>query len=120
VGETQQERDNNLTNTVIQTQLTKGLEGVNEIDNIVIAYEPVWAIGTGNNATAEQAEEVHKYIKDLMHNMYNISPIVIYGGSVNPDNCAELLKMPSIDGALPGGASLDPNKFAQIIKAQLQ
>src|SRR3989338_6019952 len=96
------------------------LNGINEneIKNIVIAYEPVWAIGTGKDAAPEQAEEVHKFIRSLLSKKYNkkISDNVrvIYGGSVKPENIKDLMKMKNINGALVGGASLDPKSFAEI------
>ena len=87
--------------------------------NITIAYEPIWAIGTGKNATPSQAEEVHKFIRELLSNMYNISKNVriIYGGSVKGSNIKELISMKNINGALVGGASLDPKSFSCICDA---
>ena len=91
------------------------------MQNIVVAYEPVWAIGTGKTATPEQAEEVHKFIRELLKKLYNekISNEIriLYGGSVNPGNAKELLAMNNIDGALVGGASLEPESFAEICNA---
>jgi len=89
--------------------------------NIIIAYEPVWAIGTGKTATKEQAQEVHAYIRSLLTEMYNketaVNVIIQYGGSVKPENAAELLSQPDIDGALVGGACLKADSFLEIIKA---
>ena len=120
IGETLQQRNNNKTTEIIENQLMNCLNGINEneIKNIVIAYEPVWAIGTGKNAAPEQAEEVHKFIRSLLSKKYNkkISDNVrvIYGGSVKPENIKDLMKMRNINGALVGGASLDPKSFAEI------
>jgi len=123
LGETQEQRNNNQTNSVIETQLREALHGLNQeqIKNIVIAYEPVWAIGTGNTASPQQAEDVHKFLRQLISDLYSQeisdSLRIIYGGSVNPNNAAEILVMENIDGCLPGGASLDPSKFSKIIKS---
>ena len=117
VGETLEQRENNETESVVKNQLEKCLKGV-EIKNVVIAYEPIWAIGTGKNAAPEQAEEVHKFIRKLLLKIYNknISDNVriIYGGSMKPKNAKELLSMPDIDGGLVGTASLDAKSFAEI------
>lgn len=107
VGETLEQRENSETESVVKNQLEKCLKGV-KIKNVVIAYEPIWAIGTGKTATPEQAEEVHKFIKG----MYKTR--IIYGGSMKPENAKELLSMPDIDGGLVGGASLDAKSFAEI------
>ena len=123
LGETQDQRNNNETNSVIETQLREGISGLNQEDmkNIVIAYEPVWAIGTGNTASPEQAEEVHLFLRNLIRDLFNNGVAenirIIYGGSVNPKNAADILAKENIDGCLPGGASLDPSKFAKIIKS---
>lgn len=120
IGETLQQRESNKTMGVIKTQLENCLNNVNEdeMESVVVAYEPIWAIGTGKNATPEQAEEAHEFIRSLLLKLYNkkISDNVriIYGGSVNPDNIKDLMKMKNINGALVGGASLDAKKFAQI------
>ncbi|MFC1658902.1 triose-phosphate isomerase [Candidatus Omnitrophota bacterium] len=122
VGETLSQRENNKTFTVIQEQIQQGLEGLpaQEIKGLVIAYEPVWAIGTGKNATAVQAEEVHKHIRQLLAGMYSndvaASIRIQYGGSVKPENIEELILKPDIDGALVGGASLKIDSFSQIVK----
>jgi triosephosphate isomerase len=107
VGETEEQRDAGETDEVLRRQLA----GLEADDNLVIAYEPVWAIGTGRTATPEIAEAAHRTIKEL------IDVPVLYGGSVKPDNAAELLAQPSIDGALVGGASLDVTSFAAICRA---
>ena len=123
IGETLQQRNNNKTMQIIGNQLINCLNGINEneIKSIVVAYEPIWAIGTGNNATPEQAEEVHKFIRSLLLKTYNkkISDDIriIYGGSVKPESIEDLMKMKNINGTLVGGASLDPKSFAEICNA---
>ena len=104
VGETEEERERGETEDVLRRQLS-GLEAE---DNLVIAYEPVWAIGTGKTATPEIAQEAHEFIKGLL------DVPVLYGGSVKPENAEELLSLPAVDGALVGGASLDVESFASI------
>jgi triosephosphate isomerase (TIM) len=92
-----------------------------ELQETVIAYEPVWAIGTGRNATPEQAQEAHTFIRHTLREMANDTTAervrIQYGGSVKPENARELMSQPDIDGALVGGASLDPRSFTQIVKA---
>lgn len=123
VGETLQEHEDHITEAVIDEQLRLCLDKVliNEIQNIIIAYEPVWAIGTGKNATPHQADVVHNSIRRKIKKLYNedISKIikVIYGGSVNTGNAKELFALETINGGLIGGASLDENSFIEIIKA---
>jgi triosephosphate isomerase len=123
VGETLDEREKNLTKSVVKYQIENGLKNINydEILNIIIAYEPVWAIGTGKNATPEQAEEVHYFIRDLIKEKYSsdISDKIIiqYGGSVKPENSRDLLSQENIDGALVGGACLKVDTFIQIIES---
>ena len=122
VGENLQERENNLTFNIIKNQCEESLLGftAEEIEKIIIAYEPVWAIGTGKTATSAQAQEVHKFIRELLAKMYNegIASVVRiqYGGSVNPGNIVELISQSDIDGALVGGASLKEESFVKIIK----
>ena len=122
IGETLDEREENRTFNVIERQIKEGLNNLitDDIRRLVIAYEPVWAIGTGKTATPEQAQEVHAYIRHLMENAYgkNIATDVpvIYGGSVNPKNIATLMAERDIDGALVGGASLEIEPFIRIIK----
>lgn len=122
VGETLAEREKNLTFHVLDDHIKNGLKNVSEEDmpKIVIAYEPVWAIGTGKTATSLQAEEAHSYIRGILVKMYNqeiSSEVRIqYGGSVKPENIAELMKQPDVDGALVGGASLKIESFADIVK----
>ncbi len=111
VGETLEQRESDDTELVLKIQVEAIAFAAGEHENLVIAYEPVWAIGTGKTATPEQAEEAHRFIKSL------IDRPVLYGGSVKPENAAELLAQPSLDGALVGGASLDPDSFAAICRA---
>jgi triosephosphate isomerase len=122
VGELLEEREAGKTGQVIQTQFDGSLAGITEaqIQGIVIAYEPVWAIGTGKVATPEQAEEVHADLRRLLAKRYNKSVAeqvrILYGGSVKASNAGELLKQPNIDGALVGGASLKVDEFLGIAK----
>ncbi|MDD5129580.1 MAG: triose-phosphate isomerase [Candidatus Omnitrophica bacterium] len=121
VGENLQERESNQTFKVIQDHVQGSLSGISADDlaKTVIAYEPVWAIGTGKTATPEQAQEVHKYIRDLLANLYNQevadSIRIQYGGSVKPENITELIGKPDVDGALVGGASLKVDSFSVIV-----
>ena len=120
VGESEEIRDKGETENLIATQLKAGLEGVSaeDICKVIIAYEPIWAIGTGKTATALQAEEVCRFIRSVLFKLYGEKAncvSVIYGGSMNADNASELLAAPNIDGGLIGGASLDPKSFANII-----
>lgn len=121
VGETLQEREAGRTFEVIEKQIKEGLNQIKAYDirKMVVAYEPVWAIGTGKTATPEQAGEAHAFIRQLMENLYGKEPArrlpLIYGGSVNPDNINKLMAQPDINGALVGGASLDVDTFGKII-----
>ncbi len=121
VGETLQEREEEITNQVIERQVKGGLEGVSDSDmaRIVIAYEPVWAIGTGKTASPQQAEDVHAFIRNLIQSMYSqdIAQAVRiqYGGSVKSANARELFSMENIDGGLIGGASLKAEEFVKIL-----
>lgn len=123
IGETLDERENGITFNVIEKQVVEGLKNISENDlrNMVIAYEPVWAIGTGKNATPQQAEEVHAFIRNMLKKIYSNfaaeAMIIQYGGSVKPDNAKELLSQPDIDGALVGGACLKADSFIGIIKS---
>ncbi len=121
VGETQQERESDKTDDVLSRQLQAGLDGVSWTADSVIAYEPVWAIGTGLAATADQANETIAFIRGLLGELFDSSTAeatrIQYGGSVKPENAAELFAQPDIDGALVGGASLDAVAFAEIVKA---
>jgi triosephosphate isomerase (TIM) len=120
VGETEEEREKGVTEFVVGIQVAKGLSSVPSLGTVVIAYEPVWAIGTGKTATPGQAEEVHRFIRGRVTALYpgeaDRLPI-LYGGSVTPENSPELMAMPDIDGALVGGASLKAESFLGIIKA---
>lgn len=122
VGEMLTEREKGLTFKVLDDQLNYGLKDISqeEAEKLVIAYEPVWAIGTGKTATPAQAEEAQKYIRDLLKKMYNEETAntirIQYGGSVKPENITELMQQPDIDGALVGGASLTVDSFAAIVK----
>jgi triosephosphate isomerase len=111
VGETLEQRESGDTELVLKIQVEALAFAAGEHDDLVIAYEPVWAIGTGKTATPEQAEDAHAFIKSLLDRP------VLYGGSVKPENAADLLGQTSIDGALVGGASLDPDSFAAICRA---
>lgn len=123
VGETLQQREADQTQAVIQSQFRGGFAGISaeQAAATVIAYEPVWAIGTGRTATPEQAEAVHSDLRGLLENEYNSqiaqSVRIQYGGSVKPNNAAELLAQPNIDGALVGGASLKADDFLPIVQA---
>lgn len=122
IGETLEEREQHKTFEVLKRQLTIGLEDIDlrKHTDIVIAYEPVWAIGTGRNATPEQAQEAHAFIRQTIASLSSVKTAnqipILYGGSVNDKNAAELLKMSDLDGALVGGASLNAGKFAEIVK----
>jgi len=121
VGESEKERESKETFSVLDKQVKKGIEGFSsdDLETLVIAYEPVWAIGTGKTATTDQAQEVHQFLRSLIEksfgNMLAKSIRILYGGSVKPNNIAELMAMPDIDGALVGGASLDPETFSKIV-----
>ena len=118
VGETDDERNKGVTEAVVNRQMRGALAGVTKIDQIVIAYEPVWAIGTGKVATSAQAEDVHDFIRRLLVEVYGCMAAdvrILYGGSVTKDNIGELIEMEDIDGALVGGASLKPDDFLGII-----
>lgn len=115
VGETKEERVAGRAQEVVQQQIEQGLAKCSKefLRSMIIAYEPVWAIGTGVNATPEQAEEMHAFLKELLQKETH----VLYGGSVKPDNAATLIAQPSIDGFLVGGASLELNPFKKIVEA---
>jgi triosephosphate isomerase (TIM) len=123
IGETLEEREKGITNDILQHQVEKGLSDISEeeLSRIIIAYEPVWAIGTGKTASPQQAQDAHKFIRSLIKTRYSADAsgkiIIQYGGSVKPDNAAELLKQNDIDGALVGGACLKADSFMAIIKA---
>jgi triosephosphate isomerase len=123
IGETLQEREEGITVNVVKTQVVNGLKDISTDDmaKIIVAYEPVWAIGTGKTATPDQAQEVHAVIRNLIAELYSKEVadnlVIQYGGSVKPDNAAQLLSQPDIDGALVGGACLKADSFFAIIKA---
>ena len=122
IGETLAERDANQVEQVLETQLKGSLAGLGakELGDIVLAYEPVWAIGTGRTATPEQAQEAHAFIRKTVASISDDAAAekirIQYGGSVKPDNTKALMSQADIDGALVGGASLDPRAFAEIVK----
>ena len=122
IGESEQERDLNQTFSILDKQVTKGLNNLSskDLETLIIAYEPIWAIGTGKTATTEQAQEVHQFIRSLIDKAFGSelaqSMRILYGGSVKPDNIDELMAMPDVDGALVGGASLKADSFSNIIK----
>lgn len=119
IGETLEEREGGKLEEVLRTQVTDGLSGIADISNIVVAYEPVWAIGTGVTATAQQAQDTQKFVRSVVEDLYGADAAaavrIQYGGSVKPANAKELLGQPDIDGALVGGASLDPEMFIELI-----
>jgi triosephosphate isomerase (TIM) len=123
VGETLAQRDRGNVEKILSIQLRGSLSKLTEteLQETVIAYEPVWAIGTGRNATPEQAQQAHSFIRDTLGEMFDETTAervrIQYGGSVKPENARELMGQPDIDGALVGGASLDPRSFAQIVNA---
>jgi len=117
IGETLEERESGKTFDVLREEIEKGLEGVG-LEKVIVAYEPVWAIGTGKNATPQQAQEVHAFIRELLgkHSDLAAKTRILYGGSVKPDNVKTLMNENDIDGALVGGASLDPVSFSKLVK----
>jgi triosephosphate isomerase len=117
VGETLEERDGSMTKDVLRRQLTEGLQKSDKSKALVVAYEPVWAIGTGKVATPEQVQETHKDVFDILGSLGFTAPI-LYGGSVKPDNAGALIKIPHVDGFLVGGASLEVASFKKICEAQ--
>ncbi len=122
IGETLQEREGGKTFSVLERQVEGGLVGLQEsaVETIVIAYEPVWAIGTGKTATPDQAEEVHRFIRGKLEKLYSRrvaeAARIQYGGSVTPENVKGLMAQPDIDGALVGGASLKSDSFSKIVR----
>ncbi len=123
VGETLAEREAGITEAIVAAQIRRAFAGIekSEAQSIVVAYEPVWAIGTGRNATPELAQEVHQFIRELVSSLYDASIAaalrIQYGGSMKPDNARALLSQPDIDGGLIGGASLQPESFLGIIRS---
>jgi len=120
VGETLEEREKGITKDIVLNQLENGLKDVNYSNDLLIAYEPVWAIGTGKTATPEQAQEIHELIRNWLSNRFDAAVSeqipILYGGSVNPANIKDLLSQKDIDGGLIGGAALDINKFTTMIQ----
>jgi len=118
VGETLEERNKDKTKNIVGEQINQGLKDIKK--PVTIAYEPVWAIGTGKTATSEQAEEVHLFIRKLLSELFDEKTAentsILYGGSVKPQNIKELISKDDIDGALVGGASLDAKSFTEIVK----
>jgi triosephosphate isomerase len=125
VGETLAERDSGRTLQVVLTQLQQGIAGIKPeaSTRLVVAYEPVWAIGTGRNATPEQAQQVHSAVREALADRCGRAAAddirILYGGSVTPDNIDSLMAKPDIDGALVGGASLKADSFARIVRARI-
>ncbi len=123
IGETLEERDGGKLEEVLRSQITEGLAGVSEKDvkETVVAYEPVWAIGTGRVASAEQAQEAHAFVRSVIAELYTAELAekirIQYGGSMKAANAGELLSQPDIDGGLVGGASLEPQSFLELIRA---
>ena len=123
IGETLEQRDKGNVEKILAIQLRGSLKGLDakELQETVVAYEPIWAIGTGRNATPAQAQEAHAFVRRTLREMSDEATAdrirIQYGGSVKPDNARELMLQPDIDGALVGGASLDPRSFAQIVNA---
>ncbi|TKJ41880.1 triose-phosphate isomerase [candidate division LCP-89 bacterium B3_LCP] len=123
VGETLNERESGVLKEVVSEQIREGLRGFSEaeISKVVVAYEPVWAIGTGKTASPAQAQEMHQYIRELLAEVFSQSiadkMLILYGGSVKPENATDLLSQADIDGALVGGASLKADSFAGIVSS---
>ncbi len=122
IGETETQRDQEKTFPVLDKQVSDGLKGFgpDELKDLVLAYEPVWAIGTGKSANKDQVNEVHQYLRSLLENLFSKNfadqKRILYGGSVKPENASVLMGIEDVDGALVGGASLDADKFINIIK----
>jgi triosephosphate isomerase len=124
IGESEAQRDAGETFSVLDKQVQNGLKGqfLENLQSLVVAYEPVWAIGTGKTATKEQAQEVHSFLRQRFSELFGaefaLGLRILYGGSVKPSNIKDLMAMPDIDGALVGGASLDPDSFGQLVRYQ--
>jgi triosephosphate isomerase len=121
IGETEPQREAGETFSVLDKQVRHGLKdfGFGDLGRLVVAYEPVWAIGTGKTASREQAQEAHHFIRSQLETLFG-KPLastvrILYGGSVKPDNVQALMEMPDVDGALVGGASLDPETFSKLV-----
>ena len=121
VGESLEERETGKTEEVLYRQITEGLKGVEDLTKLVIAYEPVWAIGTGKTATADQAQEIHAFIRKTIADKYGAevaeNTSILYGGSCKPTNAKELFAKPDVDGGLIGGAALKADSFMGIVDA---
>ncbi|MCG6552349.1 MAG: triose-phosphate isomerase [Candidatus Magnetominusculus sp. LBB02] len=118
IGETLDERNSGKMFDIIKREVEGGLKDV-DTANLVVAYEPIWAIGTGVTATPDQAQEAHAFVRDRLRDMYGAKADeirILYGGSVKPDNVTEIMSKPDVDGALVGGASLKPDSFEKIVK----
>ena len=121
VGEKIEQREAGKTEEVLETQVTSGLLGLgaDKLNNLVVAYEPVWAIGTGHTATPQQAQEAHLFVRSLLEKLQGATIAkatrILYGGSVKPSNISDIMAKPDVDGVLVGGASLDPESFAAIV-----
>ncbi len=121
IGETLEQRESGITEAVVEKQIRGGIGDIKDISNVTLAYEPVWAIGTGRNATPQQAQEVHKFIRGLVAGCWGREAAdsirILYGGSVKPDNSKSLWEMDDIDGFLVGGASLKADLFTAIVES---
>jgi triosephosphate isomerase len=119
IGESLSQRKSNETRDVLKSQLQNGLQNVSDINKLVLAYEPVWAIGTGETATTDQVYEAHKWVREILADLYSMDiaeeTAILYGGSVKPNNAAELYKIEYVNGFLIGGASLNIDSFKEII-----
>lgn len=121
VGESEEERIKEMHQEVVKTQILKGLEGVEDFSNVIIAYEPIWAIGTGKTCESKDAQEMCKFIRQTLSeiNKAGSDTRILYGGSVKPSNVSELMKQEDIDGALVGGASLKSKDFAALVNYEV-
>ena len=125
IGETLEERESGKTLEVVKTQVKEGLANfpLSEVDNLILAYEPVWAIGTGKTATDEMAQEVHAYVRGLLVDLFGDAAgsgvRILYGGSMKPENASGLLSQPDVDGGLIGGASLNAKSFCAIVDSAI-
>ncbi len=119
IGESLQERESGVTEKVLEEQIKKGLAQVQD-QNLIVAYEPVWAIGTGKIATAEQVKETHAFVRKVLNSLGLNSVAILYGGSVKADNATELIHIDNVNGFLVGGASLEVKSFGQIIENGLK
>jgi triosephosphate isomerase len=122
IGESESQRDGGETFSILDKQIQNGLESfvLDDLQTLIVAYEPVWAIGTGKTATKEQAQEVHSHVRQWFAGRFDDGYAqglrILYGGSVKPSNVKDLMAMPDVDGALVGGASLDPGTFSQLVR----